>query len=208
MATRKTSKTKAKAKRSVKAKTTVKAKATKPKAKIKARAPHVLRGGDKKEAFFEKVEAGIHHFKFERPGIGFQTEKKKIHVKLAGTNSCRAQVQILAEGGENNLHYHPHMDIIYMVLKGKVRFYGLNDKLYGEYGELQGLCLPANSRYWFESVGDEELYLLQIAGFPNGEKYGRVDVTPPKQADGGRSVWFDTETGKTRLDMIPKEAAE
>lgn len=159
------------------------------------------RGAAKKEAFYRAAEAGIHTFAFTPPGIDFPTEKKKIHVKLAGTNSCRASVQVLREGGENNLHYHPNMDLIYMVLKGRIRFYGPEDKVLGEFGELEGILIPENSRYWFESVGDEEAHLLQIAGFPKGvEAFKRIAVAPPKHADGGEGVWFDPASGRTLTD--------
>ncbi len=166
-----------------------------------AGAPSDLKGAAKKEAFFEKAEAAVHSFKFTRPDIDFQSKKKKIHVRLAGTNSCRASVQVLSEGGENNLHYHPNMDLIYMVLKGRVRFYGAGDKLLGDYGEMEGVLLPENARYWFESVGDEEAHLLQIAGFPKGiDKFERIPLTPPKQDDGGEGVWFDQATGTAHSD--------
>jgi mannose-6-phosphate isomerase-like protein (cupin superfamily) len=160
-----------------------------------------LRGAEKKEAFHQVAESLIHNFAFSVPDIEFPNEKKKIHVKLAGTNTVRASVQILREGGENNLHYHPNMDLIYMVLKGRIRFYGPGDKVLGEYGALEGLLLPENSRYWFESVGSEEAHLLQIAGFPKGiNALKRIPIDPPKHDDGGEGVWFDSESGKTLSD--------
>ncbi len=160
-----------------------------------------VRGAAKKEAFHQAAEALIHNFSFTRPDIEFPNEKKKIHVKLAGTNTVRASVQVLKEGGENNLHYHPNMDLIYMVLKGRIRFYGPEDKVIGEYGEMEGLLLPENSRYWFESVGEEEAHLLQIAGFLKGiNAFKRIAVEPPKHEDGGEGVWFDTESGKAISD--------
>ena len=166
-----------------------------------------LRGAEKKEAFHAAAEALIHSFGFARPDIEFPNEKKKIHVRLAGTNTVRASVQILNQGGENNLHYHPNMDLIYMVLKGRIRFYGPEDKVLGDYGALEGLLLPENSRYWFESVGDEEAYLLQIAGFPKGiNAFKRIAVAPPKHADGGEGVWFDTGSGKTLSDAEQQES--
>ena len=160
-----------------------------------------LRGAEKKEAFFQAAEALIQSFAFDAPNIEFPNEKKKVHVKLAGTNNVRASIQILREGGENNLHYHPNMDLIYMVLKGTIRFYGPEDKVIGEYGPLQGVLLPENSRYWFESVGTEEAHLLQIAGFPMGVTgMKRIPLEAPKQADGGEGVWFDSASGNTLLD--------
>ena len=160
-----------------------------------------LRGAEKKEAFHLAAEALIHNFAFTRPDIEFPNQKKKIHVKLAGTNSVRAAIQILKEGGENNLHYHPNMDLIYMVLKGRIRFYGPGDKVLGEFGPTEGLLIPENSRYWFESVGTDEAHLLQIAGFPKGvSAFKRISIDPPKHADGGEGVWFDTASGKTLTD--------
>ena len=148
---------------------------------------HELRGADKKEAFHEAAEALVHTFSFAVPeGIEIPAGKK-MHVKLAGTDTCRATVQVLrGEGTENNLHYHPNMDLIWMVLKGRIRFYGPKEKVQGEMGPLEGILQPENSRYWFEKVGDEEAWLLQIAGFPKGAKAAkRIDVDPPKKSLGG-----------------------
>ena len=146
-----------------------------------------LRGAEKKEALHEAAEALVHTFKLEVPDM--ETLGKKIHIKLAGTDSCRASVQVLRQGGENNLHYHPNLDLIYMVLKGRVRFYGTEDKVLGDFGPHEGILLPENSRYWFGSVGDEEAWLLQIAGYPKGPKaIKRINVTPPKKGLGG--IWL------------------
>ena len=130
-----------------------------------------FRGEAKKEAFHQEAESKIVNFGFVRPDTHIP-EGNKMHVKLVGTNHCRAAMQILVKGGDNNLHYHPNTDLIYMVLKGKVEFYGPDDKLLGVYGENEGLLLPENSRYWFKGVSDEA-HLLQIAGYPRGAKASR-----------------------------------
>ena len=151
-----------------------------------------VRGADKKEAFHEAAEAKIKSFKLEVPDI--DTGGQKIHIKLAGTNSTRASVQVLRNGADNNLHYHPNLDLIYMVLKGCVRFYGPDEKVLGEFHQNEGLLLPENSRYWFGSVGDEEAWLLQIAGYPKGEKaVKRINVDPPKKSLGGKWLGMTQE---------------
>ena len=147
-----------------------------------------LRGAPKKEAFHQDAEAKIVNFAFTRPAQEIP-RGKKAHVKLAGTNSCRASVQILNEGGENNLHYHPNMDLIYMVLKGRVQFYGVEGKLLGDYGPQEGILLPENARYWFKSVGTEEAWLLQIAGYPKGPEMAKRIPLEPARADAA-GVWF------------------
>lgn len=126
----------------------------------------------------EAAEKSVHTFSFDRPDVEIPAGRK-LHVKLAGAESCRASVQVLNKGGENNLHYHANMDLMYMVLKGTVRFYGVGDELLGEFKPFQGVNLPQYSRYWFESVGDEEAWLLQIAGYPKGAEHAvRIPVAP------------------------------
>ena len=79
-----------------------------------------------------------------------------------------------------------------MVLKGKVRFYGPHDIDRGVLGALEGILQPENSRYWFEGVGDEDAWLLQIAGFPKGRKAARrVPVEPDKRDPNRSNVHFD-----------------
>ena len=159
---------------------------------------HQLRGAEKKEAFHKEAEAGIHSFAFDSSVIDVP-DGGKGHVKLAGTDTCRASVQILKNGADNNLHYHPNMDLIYMVLKGKVEFYGPGDTLIGSYGPNEGLLLPENSRYWFKSLGDEEAWLLQIAGYPKGKEASkRIPCEPPKLASNGNWVGLSKEEEELR----------
>jgi quercetin dioxygenase-like cupin family protein len=154
-----------------------------------------VRGAEKKEAFHREAEAKIEKFKFARPDQHIP-DGDKMHVKLTGTNSCRASVQILVKGGDNNLHYHPNMDLIYMVLKGKVEFYGPNDALLGVFGEYEGLLLPENSRYWFKGVSDEA-HLLQIAGYPKGKAASKR--IPVEKAKRGKGVWLGLTEEELRL---------
>jgi len=97
-------------------------------------------------------------FKYVRP----EMRTKKTFVKLARTDRMMAYVQVLSSGGENNLHSHGHLDGFWMVLKGRARFYGEGDKLLGDLGPHEGILLPRNFRYWFESASPEPLELLQI----------------------------------------------
>lgn len=132
-------------------------------------------------ALIESAEKEVGTFGFERPEMDIPAGRK-LHVKLGGTGSCRASVQVLNKGGENNLHYHANMDLIYMVLKGTVAFYGDGDELLGEFGAHQGITLPQYARYWFKSVGDEEAWLLQIAGYPKGAAESRrIPCAPGKR---------------------------
>jgi mannose-6-phosphate isomerase-like protein (cupin superfamily) len=128
--------------------------------------------------------AGPTGFRYRKP----EFERGKQVVLLACTDRLLVNVQVLKEGGENNLHKHPHLDGLWMVLKGRVRFYGENDVLIGDYGPYEGVLIPRGSLYWFESSGDEDLELLQVEAFsrsiPNLKDViaDRVNVRPIKTA--------------------------
>jgi mannose-6-phosphate isomerase-like protein (cupin superfamily) len=101
-------------------------------------------------------------------------------VQLAQSDIIRGRVQIVSEGGENNLHSHRGMDGFWFVLSGKVKFYGPGDVLIGEFGKHEGILIPRGAEYWFESSGDEDLEILQMAGFVKGVKVERIDAAPQK----------------------------
>ncbi len=138
------------------------------------------------------AEAGIKTFSYKNPG---EFEGGKAGIRLAQSGLVRGMVQVVREGGENNLHYHSRIDAFWMVLKGRVRFYGPDDVVFGEFGQHEGILIPNGARYWFESIGDEELELLQVAAFnePNPKNSGRTDVSPQK-IDVGNLPRFQAET--------------
>jgi mannose-6-phosphate isomerase-like protein (cupin superfamily) len=100
-------------------------------------------------------------------------------VSLGRKDIVRGAVQVVKKnGGENNLHYHSTSASFWMVLKGRVRFYGPGDVLIGEFGPHEGTITPRYSRYWFENVGDEDLEILQVSAFSEGAgTSGRTDVS-------------------------------
>jgi len=106
-------------------------------------------------------QTGLRPFAYRRPEV----EQSKAVVVLARTDRMFASVQVLREGGENNLHSHPHQDGFWMVLSGRARFYGDGDELIADLGPHEGVLVPRGTRYWFESAADETLELLQIEAF-------------------------------------------
>jgi mannose-6-phosphate isomerase-like protein (cupin superfamily) len=101
-------------------------------------------------------------------------------VALGRKDIVRGVVQVVKkDGGENNLHYHSGIASFWMVLKGRVRFYGPDDVVIGEFGPLEGTITPRFSRYWFENCGEGDLEILQVAAFSSErlEKSGRIDVS-------------------------------
>ena len=115
---------------------------------------------EEKEAHHRESEAKIESFSYKKPAA--ELGRVKQIANLVRGDLVRLNVQIVKEGGENNLHYHTGGDNCWMVLKGGARFYGVGDQLIGEFGPNEGLMIPGGSRYWFEKMGDEDLEILQI----------------------------------------------
>lgn len=136
----------------------------------------------------DAAEAAIQVFKFKRPEN--YTGRKAI-VKLFNSEHSAGAVHVLAEGGENNLHYHANVDILWVVLSGRARFYGPEDVVRGEFGPKEGLLIPAGARYWFESSSDEHLELLQIKTYTKGKGNDRRIDAESRDRVKGHSSQFD-----------------
>jgi mannose-6-phosphate isomerase-like protein (cupin superfamily) len=121
-------------------------------------------------------------------------------VNLGRRDIVRGAVQVVKKhGGENNLHFHTTSASFWMVLKGRVRFYGPGDVVIGEFGPHEGTITPRFSRYWFENVGDEDLEILQVSAFAEGAKTsGRTDAAPQK---------FDLKTAE-RFSSVTSERSD
>jgi mannose-6-phosphate isomerase-like protein (cupin superfamily) len=118
---------------------------------------------------------------YQRPVLK-ESQPKAVKM-LARTDRAFFAVQVVRDGGENNLHSHKHVDGFWFVLSGRARFYTTGDELLGEFGPLEGVLVPRGYPYWFESCGEDELEILQFEasdiafGQPNED---RVDHTPQK----------------------------
>ena len=61
--------------------------------------------------------------------------------------------------------------------QGKIK----GDVVIGEFGKYEGILIPRGEQYWFESASvDEELEILQMAGFEKGTKVERIDAEAQK----------------------------
>ena len=114
-------------------------------------------------------------FGYESPA---ELTKPKSIARLCRSDIIYSTVQILREGGENNLHAHSAQDGVWIVLKGRARFYGKDDGLLAELAPLQGVHIPRGFYYWFEKIGDEPLEILQVEAIDKTIVNKRLDATP------------------------------
>ncbi|HEX9808076.1 MAG TPA: hypothetical protein VGC25_00535 [Alphaproteobacteria bacterium] len=151
-----------------------------------------------REARHREAESRVQDFRFVKP-----TDLKgnnKALVRLCRSDILQGLVQVIKDGGENNLHYHDGMDSFWMVLKGRAAFYGPGDKLIGEYGPMEGILTPRGARYWFAKASEEDLELLHVTAYERDNKsHSRIDVSG-KTTKKNRNLWLDGRKGNAELD--------
>jgi mannose-6-phosphate isomerase-like protein (cupin superfamily) len=130
-------------------------------------------------------------FSYERPA----TDNVKTIAWLLKDPQFTVAVQIVKDGGENNLHYHTNASQVYFVIAGQVRFNGVDDSVISELGPQQGIFIPAGARYWFEKTGSEDLQMLQIVA-RSGGKSERLDIQPKKEWMDGRVLGPNLEASE------------
>jgi mannose-6-phosphate isomerase-like protein (cupin superfamily) len=100
----------------------------------------------------------IRAFQYQTPALA--NGKHRAVCMLGRTDMLMSAIQVFDSGGERVRHMHPNMDGFWFVLKGKARFYfddGIRDL-----GSMEGVIIPRGVYYWFETVGEEPLQLLQV----------------------------------------------
>jgi len=128
-----------------------------------------------------------------------ESEDPKIHIDLCETKEQVGEVQIVGEDGANNLHSHQDADGFWMVLGGKARFYTAGDEVIGEFGPYEGVQIPRDFPYWFESAGDEKLEILHVVSIDPELSSERVDHEGEKEE---RNKHFD---GTVRRITDPRD---
>ena len=101
--------------------------------------------------------------------------------QVCNSDLMKVQVQVVQNGGENNLHTHTGEDAFWYVINGAVKFYGEGDKLIGEYKKGEGILVPRGYKYWFESASPEALEILRVTAKDQNIDNKRVDLSPQKQ---------------------------
>ena len=109
-------------------------------------------------------------FSYTRP----DNDLSKNLTVLCRTDRLSADIQLVKEGGENKLHSHTVSDGFFIVMEGRVTFYGEGDVVLAELGAQEGIVIPHGFKYWFESSGADPLQLLHVAAQDPGVKDVRV----------------------------------
>lgn len=93
---------------------------------------------------------------------GRDTAAGRKSFRMALTNNVVSTVQVFEKGVHNNLHVHLTEDGYWLVLGGRARFHGEGEAIIAELGKLEGVLIPAGTKYWFEGISDEPLEILRV----------------------------------------------
>ena len=116
-------------------------------------------------------------FKYQTP----QFDGVKKTLQVCNSDLMKVQVQVVKDGGENNLHSHTGDDAFWYVMSGAVKFYGEGDQVIGEFNRGEGILIPRGFKYWFESSSSEPLEILRVTAKDQKVENQRVDHSAKKQ---------------------------
>jgi len=149
-------------------------------------------------------QAKMHHVAYKSPPL----KGPRAGIRLAQTETMWVNLQVFKPGiGERELHAHTGMDGLWLVMRGKARFYDDKEQFI-EAGPLEAVFVPRDAPYWFENAGDEPLELLQVESIdkripnklvrlrPNNEPERVESFTP----DG--KLISDTVSDRRELDKL------
>lgn len=95
---------------------------------------------------------------------------------IAATERMTVILKSYAEGGENEIHAHPHEDHLFVVLQGQASFHGPRGEL-KQAGAYDGVVLPAGTFYRFVSSGNVPLVMLRIGCAEAGSDiFARIQI--------------------------------
>ena len=116
-------------------------------------------------------------FKYQTP----QFDGVKKTLQVCNSDLMKVQVQVVKDGGENNLHSHTGDAAFWYVMSGAVKFYGEGDEVIGEFNKGEGILIPRGFKYWFESSSSEPLEILRVTAKDQKVENQRVDHSAQKQ---------------------------
>src|SRR5918999_3034120 len=97
-------------------------------------------------------------FKYQTP----QFDGVKKTLQVCNSDLMKVQVQVVKDGGENNLHSHTGDDAFWYVMSGAVKFYGEGDEIIGEFKKGEGILISRGFKYLVENSSSGPLEVLRV----------------------------------------------
>lgn len=101
---------------------------------------------------------------------------------LARTEHMNVGLNYYAPGRKNKLHTHPGEDHIFLVMDGQATFYNRQQQP-TVLNKGEGIMLPENHYYAFQSTGDRPLALFRVSAKKSTPIVMRVDAEGNKRTE-------------------------
>ncbi|MEM1112482.1 MAG: hypothetical protein AAGI11_11300 [Pseudomonadota bacterium] len=137
-------------------------------------------------------------FTYQKPTP--ENDSKREIVRLCQTPGLRGAVHVIRTGGGENLHSHSTVDGFWMVLSGRVAFYGDDDHCFGEFGPLEGILMPKQNRYRFECMTEGDAEILQLLHIDEQQGFKREEHEPEIIEKSDIPVFYGIKRGEGKRD--------
>jgi mannose-6-phosphate isomerase-like protein (cupin superfamily) len=127
----------------------------------------------------ERARIGITETLTEDGVFSFRTAllKQGITSDLrAKTDHLTITLKVYANGGENEMHSHAAEDHVFFVLAGQATFHIGTDENVKVLNAFEGVMLPKDTEYWFQSSSEGNLVMLRAGAKIPGPKAGEKDL--------------------------------
>ncbi|MEI7548116.1 MAG: cupin domain-containing protein [Actinomycetota bacterium] len=104
-------------------------------------------------------------------------------VGLVRTDTLHGMIQVWKPGRGNKLHKHPNVDGLWFVLAGRAVFYTDDDQLVAELGPGESILIPRQFPHRIESIGDNDLEILQVEALLTPGEQIKVDLLDSAEVD-------------------------
>lgn len=133
----------------------------------------------------QQVPEPFQYFRVRVPLLEFG----KRNFVIAGSDLIRVQAQVIASGGETNVHSHGGNDALWLVLQGKARFNTIGNQVVVTIGKHEGIVIPSDTPYSFESASDgENLVIVRLGAAAQNVAPTRTEHSARKYAKVGATV--------------------
>lgn len=122
-------------------------------------------------------------------------------VRLCQTRGVRGSIHIIRKGGGENMHSHDSVDGFWMILSGRVSFFGDGDEKLGEFGPLEGILMPRGNRYRFENIGEGDAEIIQVLRLNEQKGWDREDHEEPIIDKSDIPVYYGIKRKNKRDDI-------
>jgi mannose-6-phosphate isomerase-like protein (cupin superfamily) len=104
------------------------------------------------------------------------------HIPLAKTEHMTVGLNYYTPGRKNKLHTHPGEDHTFVVMDGEATFYNKEHQP-SVLRKGEGIMLPENHYYYFQSTGDRPLALFRVSAKKGNPKVVRIDAEGNKRTE-------------------------